>query len=242
MVVEKGALRVRREDGREEVFRPRNSTTFDVCETREVAVAPGDKLLLQTRSKARGQEFVNGETVQVKKIDRGEICLSDGRRLPRNYRMFTYGYAVTSHAAQSQTVQDVFVVAGSQSLPAIHRRQFYVDVSRGKEHCRIFTDNKELLREKIGHPKERKAAIELRGLEEALVKAGLIQPPRQDHSEPDETGASRFRRMRGITVESLRPDRQLARVVRHLHALAHQFRTRAHREISKGVRTCSSEP
>jgi conjugative relaxase-like TrwC/TraI family protein len=242
VAVEKGALRVRRKDGREEVFRPCNSAAFDVCETREVAVAPGDKLLLQTRLKARGQEFVNGEIVQVKKIDRGEICLSDGRRLPRNYRMFTYGYAVTSHAAQSRTVQDVFVVAGSPSLPAIHRRQFYVDVSRGKEHCRIFTDNKELLREKIGHPKERKAAIELRGLEEALVKAGLIQPPRQDHSEPDETGASRFRRMRGLTVESLRPDRRLSQVVRHLHALAHQFRTRGHREISKGVGICSNEP
>ena len=230
--IEKKALRVRQENGRELVFRPDSGKTFDVCESKELTVASGDKLLLQARCKAGGQEFVNGEIVQVKAIDQGEIRLSDGRRLPRNFRTFAHGYAVTSHAAQSQTVQDVFVVASSASLPAIHRRQFYVDISRGKERCRIFTDNKELLRQRIGEAKERKAAIELSGLEQALVRAGLIQSPRQGHFESDETGVSRLHRWRGIPTGSVRPDRKLVLVVRHLNAGVNRFRARIRRPIA----------
>jgi conjugative relaxase-like TrwC/TraI family protein len=230
--VENKALRVRQENGRELAFRPDSGKTFDVCESKELTVASGDKLLLQARCKAGGKEFVNGEIVQVKAIDQGEIRLSDGRRLPRNFRRFAHGYAVTSHAAQSQTVQDVFVVASSPSLPAIHRRQFYVDISRGKERCRIFTDDKELLRQRISDPKERKAAIELSGLEQTLVRAGLIQSPRQDHLESGKAGASRRHRWRGISTGSVRPDRKLALVVRHLNAGVKRFRARIRRAIA----------
>ena len=230
--VEKKGLRVRQENGQEKVFRPHSGKTFNVCESKELSVAPGDKLLLQARYKAGGQEFVNGEIVQVKAIDQGEIRLSDGRRLPRNFRTFTHGYAVTSHAAQSQTVQDVFVVASSSSLPAIHRRQFYVDISRGKERCRIFTDDKELLRRRIGDPNERKAAIELSGLEQALVKAGLIQSPREDQAETETLSSSRLRRWRGIPAGSVRPDRKLVLVVRQLNAGVNRFRARIRTVIS----------
>jgi conjugative relaxase-like TrwC/TraI family protein len=236
--VEGNGLRVRQEDGQEVVFRPHSGKTFAVCESKELKVTPGDKLLLQARCKADGQEFVNGEIVHVKAIDQGEIRLSDGRRLPRNFRRFAHGYAVTSHAAQSQTVQDVFVVASSPSLPAIHRRQFYVDISRGKEQCRIFTDDRELLRQKIGDPKERKVAIELSGVEGALVKAGLIQSPRQGQSEPDETSTPQQRTWRGIPGGSLRRGRRLAQVVRHLHAMAHRVSTRLRQDNSKGIRIC----
>lgn len=225
--MEKNGLRVRWEDGREALFQPRSGKTFDVCESKTLPVARGDKLLLQARHKAGGQEFVNGEIVQVEAIKTGEIHLSDGRRLPRNYRSFAHGYAVTSHAAQSQTVQEVFVVASSSSLPAIHRREFYVDVSRGKERCRVFTDDRELLRRKIGDPKERKAAIELAGLEQALIKAGLIQLPEQRPAGPS---------FRGIKHGVGRPERRLTQIVRHLGGLADQVKARVRRQISTGVR------
>ena len=236
--IETKGLRVRQENGQELVFRPHSGKTFDVCEFKALTVAPGDRLLLQAGCKANGQQFVNGEIVQVKAIEQGEIRLSDGRRLPRNLRRFTHGYAVTSHAAQSHTVQDVFVVASSPSVPAIHRRQFYVDISRGKERCRIFTDDRNLLRQKIGDPKERKAAIELSGVEGALVQAGLIQAPRQGPPEPEETRAPRFRHWRGIPAGSLRRGRSLARVIRQLNSLAKRVRTGLRQDHSRGIRIC----
>jgi len=234
--VEKNGLRVRQENGQEAVFCPHSGKTFDVCESKQLMVAPGDKLLLQARCKANNQEFVNGEIVQVKAIDQGRVDLTDGRWLPHNYRTFTHGYAVTSQAAQSKTAQEVFVVASVPSLPAIHRRQFYVDISRGKERCRIFTDDKNMLRQKIGDSKERRAAIELSGVEGALVKAGLIQSPRQGQHEQDASCAPRFRRWRGIPAGLLRRGHPLAQVVHQLNAVANRVRTGLRQDHSKGIR------
>jgi conjugative relaxase-like TrwC/TraI family protein len=233
--IEKEGLRVQQENGQEAMFRPHSGRTFDVCESKPLTVAAGDKLLLQARCKANDQEFVNGEIVQVKAIDHDGISLADGLRLPRNYRTFTHGYAVTSQAAQSKTVDDVFVVASSTSLPAISRRQFYVDISRGKQRCQIFTDDKEMLRQKIGDPKERKAAIELCGVEQALVKAELIQSPSQDQYEQDEA-VRRVRVWRGIPASFLRRGRPLVQVVRQLNALANRAATGLRQDHSRGIR------
>jgi ATP-dependent exoDNAse (exonuclease V) alpha subunit len=88
----------------------------------ELGVAAGDVLLL--RANAPG--FVNGERVTVKAAQRERITLTDGRELPRDYRTFSHGYAVTSHVAQGKTVDEVLVVASSQSFGAVSQEQFYV--------------------------------------------------------------------------------------------------------------------
>jgi hypothetical protein len=86
--------------------------------------------------------------------------LADGRVIPAEYRTFTHGYAVTSHAAQGKTVDEVLVVASSRSLPAINQEQFYVSISRGRERCQIFTDDAEMLRSHVTHSSARLAAVE----------------------------------------------------------------------------------
>jgi ATP-dependent exoDNAse (exonuclease V) alpha subunit len=63
--------------------------------------------------RANAPGFVNGERVTVKAAQRKRITLTDGRELPRDYRTFSHGYAVTSHAAQGKTVDEVLVVASS---------------------------------------------------------------------------------------------------------------------------------
>lgn len=87
--------------------------------------------------------------------------LADGRVIPENYRTFTHGYAVTSHAAQGKTVDEVLVVASSRSLPAINQQQFYVSISRGRERCQIYTDDSELLRSHVTRSSARLAAVEV---------------------------------------------------------------------------------
>jgi hypothetical protein len=81
--------------------------------------------------------------------------------IPQNYRTFTHGYAVTSHAAQGKTVDEVLVVASSRSLAAVHQQQFYVSISRGRERCQVFTDDTERLRSHVTHSSERLAAVEV---------------------------------------------------------------------------------
>ena len=54
----------------------------------------------------------------------------------------------------------MFVVASARSLPAVHRAQFYVSISRGRDECRVFTDDKALLRTHVTDSSARLAAIE----------------------------------------------------------------------------------
>ncbi len=192
-------LQVRREDGSEQVFRPKKGTSFEVGQRREIAVAPGDQLLLRANRRKNG--LVNGEMVTVQSVEEGRISLSDGRKLPSNFRQFAHGYCVTSHASQSRTVDSVFLVASSRSAPAIHREQFYVSISRGRKECRIFTDDKDLLRSRIGRSTQREAALDL--LRSALQEDNLI--PRKERQE------------RSLSIPRLRPMSRLLRGVSFSH-------------------------
>jgi conjugative relaxase-like TrwC/TraI family protein len=152
------ALKVQRPDGSENVFELGvGIASFDVGEKQKLKVAAGDKLLLQSNWQ---KQFVNGELVEVKAIQGDSVLLADGRVIPSGYRTFTHGYAVTSHAAQGKTVDEVLVVASSRSLPAVSQEQFYVSISRGRERCQIFTDDCDLLRWHIAHSSARLGAIE----------------------------------------------------------------------------------
>ena len=147
VAVENDSLKVQRADGSENIFPlGAGSACFDVGEKRKLKVAAGDKLLLQSNWQ---KKFVNGELVEVRAIQGDSVVLADGRVIPENYRTFTHGYAVTSHAAQGKTVDEVLVVASSRSLPAINQEQFYVSISRGRERCQVFTDDTELLRSHV---------------------------------------------------------------------------------------------
>jgi conjugative relaxase-like TrwC/TraI family protein len=159
VAVENNALKVQRADGSESIFPlGQGFALFDVGEKRKLKLAAGDKLLLQSNWR---KKFVNGELVEVKAVQGGALVLADGRVIPEKYRTFTHGYAVTSHAAQGKTVDEVLVVASSRSLPAVHQEQFYVSISRGRDACRVFTDDVEMLRSHVTRSSARLAAVEV---------------------------------------------------------------------------------
>jgi hypothetical protein len=141
--------------------------------------------------------------VTVKTVaDTGHITLADGRILPPDYRSFCHGYAVTSHASQAKTVDQVLLLASSRSFGAVNREQFYVSISRGRQRCRIFTDDSQLLRERIVRSASRKAALELAGLagiEKALAKHGFTrQTAREQVSAAPVPGATTPDRHRAV--------------------------------------------
>ena len=208
-------LRVRSGDGRAVTFAPgRAPSSFEVGQTRELGVAAGDVLLL--RANAPG--FVNGERVQVRSIQKQAITLTDGRALPENYRTFTHGYAVTSHAAQGKTVDEVMVVASSRSFAAVSQEQFYVSISRARERARVFTDDAELLGRRVEDTHTRKAAVELEGLRDALKRAGFTRTqttaqtmrPDSPRASVAQTVGRAWRHVRELRVERLAPAQRLA--------------------------------
>src|SRR5471030_519895 len=69
-----------------------------------------DRLLV--RANDRSARVLNWELVNVARINGGVIQTTDGRSIDtRRFRALVNGFAVTSHASQSKTVEHVVVAA-----------------------------------------------------------------------------------------------------------------------------------
>jgi hypothetical protein len=89
----------------------------------------------------------------------GAIKLADGRVLDASYREFLPGYAVTSYGSQGKTV-DYVLFSDATIKSATNAQQWYVTISRGRRGIRIFTPDKEQLRENIRRSGHRPLAME----------------------------------------------------------------------------------
>ncbi len=140
-----------------------------VCLPREIPIAQGDKLHLKANRKlASGARVTNGELVTVKSASAdGIIELTDGRILDKSFREFLPGYAVTSYGSQGKTV-DYVLFSDSTIKAATNAQQWYVTISRGRRGVRIFTPDKEQLRENLSRSGHRPLALEF---------AGGLRPP-----------------------------------------------------------------
>ncbi len=92
----------------------------------------------------------------------GVIELQDGGVLDASYREFVPGYALTSYGSQGKTV-DYVLFSDSTIKAATNDQQWYVTISRGRKGIRIFTPDKEQLRENVIRSGQRKLALEIAG-------------------------------------------------------------------------------
>jgi conjugative relaxase-like TrwC/TraI family protein len=142
-----------------------------VCQPKEVSLSTGDRLQLKANAPSQdGRRLANGELVTVKEIHQdGRIALNDGRMLPKNYRQFVRGYAVTSYAAQGKTV-DYVLFSDSAVKAATNEQQWYVTISRGRKGVKIFTADKIQLRQNIAHSGHRTLALDMSSSAQELAK------------------------------------------------------------------------
>ena len=133
-----------------------------VCQPKELALSSGDRLQLKANDKSQdGCKLANGELVTVKEIHNdGRIALDDGRVLPKRYRQFVRGYAVTSYAAQGKNV-DYVLFSDSAVKAATNQQQWYVTISRGRKGVKIFTADKIQLRENVARSGDRTLALDI---------------------------------------------------------------------------------
>ena len=132
-------------------------------------IAPHDRLLLTANRQEMGFHATNGEIVSVSRVDdMGRVHLADGRTMPASYKHFEYGYAVTAHRSQGQSV-DTVVIAGE----TMSRELFYVAASRGREQLTVITSDKARLQESVGRSGARLSASELVRTIPARSAAGL---------------------------------------------------------------------
>jgi hypothetical protein len=154
--------------GAEHVVTAREAQAFDVYERRPMQIAPHDQLLLTANRQEAGFSATNGERVTVSQVDaHGRLHLEDGRIVPSTYKQFDYGYAVTAHRSQGQTVDAVVIVGET-----MNRELFYVAASRGREQLTVITSDKARLEESVARSGARLSASELVRTAHARVADG----------------------------------------------------------------------
>jgi conjugative relaxase-like TrwC/TraI family protein len=136
---------------------------FQVYESREIVLAAGDMIRITQNGFTKDKRRLNnGDLKQVKGFTKdGDIRLTNGWVVSKDYGNLTHGYCLTSYSSQSKGVDCVFVAESSESFRAADREQFYVSASRFKEALTIYTDDKRQLLEAVRKSSQRPSALDL---------------------------------------------------------------------------------
>lgn len=137
---------------------------FQAYRAETIALSEGDVIRFTAGGKtADGKHRLNnGATYQVAGFTpQGDIRLANGWVVARDFGHFRHGYVETSFGSQGKTVQRVIIGQSSQSFPASNMEQIYVSASRAREMLRLYTDDKEELREAIARSSAKLAATDL---------------------------------------------------------------------------------
>ena len=158
---------LQREDGTRAVLPADQAARFQVYVSTTLDIAEGDRISIRKNGMTKAAGHVNaarlnnGDIFTVEGFQGGDIRLSNGKVLPKEYGHFQFGYVDTSYASQGKTVDRVFIATGNESLAAAGKQQWYVSVSRGREACKVYVDSKDDVREAIARKGERMSAVEL---------------------------------------------------------------------------------
>jgi conjugative relaxase-like TrwC/TraI family protein len=152
------------EQGRQHTLPLGQSSRFQVYETQTLPLVPGDKIrITQNGFTNDGKHRLNnGAVYQLKGFAKtGDLKLTNGWIVGKDFGNLAHGYCQTSHVAQSKTVDRVFVAQSAASLGASSAEQFYVSVSRARDSVTVYTDDKARLAETIQSSGARVTAHEL---------------------------------------------------------------------------------
>jgi hypothetical protein len=136
MVIAQGA------DGTKMTFTAKQSFMFDVCETKAIPVALGDRLriLSGVKKDKNGNEIINGELfIPVFKDSKGVMYDKDGRALTT--ANFTYAYTDTVRRVQGSTGQKNIFGLDKSSIKAATPEVIAVATTRGREELEIIVES-----------------------------------------------------------------------------------------------------
>jgi hypothetical protein len=149
-------------DGVEKQLPLDQAQKFSVFVPQKIVLSIGDRIRFTKNVKHRGQKFLNNELRTVVGIDHGKIVFDKGEIVPNGKGLhIDQGIAVTSHASQAKTVDQVIVSVPVRSFSQANQAQFYVSMSRARSTMLVFTDSKVALRDAVTRPSRRLSFWEL---------------------------------------------------------------------------------
>ncbi|MBV8143176.1 MAG: hypothetical protein JOZ60_14145 [Verrucomicrobia bacterium] len=139
------------------------ATRFSVFERETFNVAAGDLVRFTKNLRHRGQRFLNNELRKVVSVDNDKVTFDRGAELHLGGAglHIDQGIAITSHASQGKTVDEVIVSVPVRSFSQANEAQFYVSMSRARYVMHLFTDSKVALREAVMRPSKRLSFFEM---------------------------------------------------------------------------------
>ena len=195
-----GCVHAQDEHGQQHALPLAQSSRFQVYETQTLPLVPGDKIrITQNGFTSDGKHRLNnGAVYQLKGFTKtGDLKLTNGWVIDKNYGNLAPGYCQTSHVAQSKTVDRVFVAQSGASLGASSAEQFYVSVSRARDSVTVYTDDKVRLAEAIQSTGARMTAHELLKLPaaksvldpfESILREKVVSPCASSQDTASENG------------------------------------------------------
>jgi len=166
-IADDGMVRVRCKDGYNMNIRAlplSEPDSFAVYERAKMEICEGEKLRITGNGYSADKHRLNNrKTYKVDYISHdGRIVLENGWKIDREFKHLNHGYANTSHGAQGQTVDWVFLAMSAQfSSCASDLRQFYVSMTRGRKGSKLYGDDLELVEEIVSRRRERPMATEI---------------------------------------------------------------------------------
>lgn len=114
--------------------------------------AEGDRILFLKNDK--GLEVKNGQTgyiTCIKENGRISVKMDNGKAVHFNpdkqYKYISHGYALTDYKSQGQT--EKHVIYHADTTKGVNYNQAYVGITRGKDSVKIYTNDKEILRQMV---------------------------------------------------------------------------------------------
>lgn len=162
---------------------------FTVYRQQQLQLSKGDKIRITKGGETReGTRINNGDLFTINGFTRdGHIKLHNGKTLNKDFGHITHGYVTTSHSSQGKTVDHVFIAQSAQSLPATTTQQFYVSISRGRERCRIYTDDKKALEQSVKRDGQRMTARQIVEIDQRHKRHIMERSRRKNNKETQQS-------------------------------------------------------
>jgi conjugative relaxase-like TrwC/TraI family protein len=152
-----------------------HAARFSLYRPEKIALAEGDCIRFTGNVKTLDGEHTlkNGMARTVSEITPGgNLRLDNGWLIGKDAGHFRHGYVETSFGSQGRTVDRVILGMSSWSLPAMNMQQLYVSASRAKQWIRLYTDNKDEVRDAVQRSSLKLAALDLRQKPEPKAETG----------------------------------------------------------------------
>jgi len=138
------------------------------------AISKGE-IIQFTKNEHKNYDIRNGERAEVISTKENEIIVKteDNRKLKIDldkYNTIDYGYAMTTYKSQGQIYNKVVIEAETNYKTLNDMRSQYVNITRARDSVRIYTDDKEELKELSQIRMEKSDTLEAKLDERELMK------------------------------------------------------------------------